>query len=57
MALIHVMDQYSLKSRQQRQPATFLVRAQVSTQPERLLPHVPQEPPWFWDSTESSLHR
>ena len=40
-----------------RQPATFRVRAQVSAWPERLLPHVPREPPWFWDSTESSLHR
>jgi hypothetical protein len=40
-----------------RQPAIFLVRAQVSAQPERLLPHVPRGPPWFQDSRESSLHR
>ena len=40
-----------------RQPTTFLVRAQGSAQPERLLPHVPRGPPWFQDSRESSLHR
>jgi hypothetical protein len=39
------------------QPATFLVRAQVSAQPERLLPQVLQKPPWFQDSEEGSLHR
>ena len=40
-----------------RQPATFLVRAQGSTLPVRLLPHVPWGPPWFRDSPELSLHR
>jgi hypothetical protein len=40
-----------------RQRATFLVRAQVSARPGRLLPQVPREPPWFRDSAESSLHR
>ena len=38
-----------------KQPATFLVRAQVSSRPERLLPQVPREPAWFRDSEEGSL--
>jgi hypothetical protein len=38
-----------------RQPTTFLVRAQVSTQPGRLLPHIPRGPPWFRDSASGSL--
>ena len=38
-----------------RQPATFLVRAQGSTRPERLLPHVPWGPPWFRDSAAGGL--
>jgi hypothetical protein len=39
-----------------RQPATFLVRVQGSTQPKRLLPQASQEPPWFRDSAEGRLH-
>ena len=37
-----------------RQPATFLVRAQGSTRPEKFLPHVLWGPPWFRDSAAGS---
>jgi hypothetical protein len=42
---------------QLRHPTTFLDRGQVSTRPWRLLPQERRETSWFWDSTESSLHR
>jgi hypothetical protein len=38
-----------------RQPTTFLVRAQGSAWPERLLPHFPWGPPWFLDSAAGGL--
>ena len=45
-----------IRTLRERQPATFLVRAQGSAQPERFLPQAPQEPSWFRDSAEGRLH-
>jgi hypothetical protein len=56
VAFLYTIDTKAEK-KIRRQPATFLVRAQVSARPERLLPQVLLEPPWFRDSMEGSLHR